>query len=45
MEGMEVTEKRLGWPARSGKIVLRIALTRLAQHYSTCDPEVGDLIW
>lgn len=33
MEGVEATEKRLGWSARSGKIVLRIALERLARFY------------
>lgn len=33
LEGMETTEKRLGWSARSGKIVLRIALQRLKLHY------------
>ncbi|MEO9468828.1 DUF6456 domain-containing protein [Parasphingorhabdus sp.] len=32
-EGVPVAEKSLGWPARSGKIVLRIALDRLADHY------------
>ncbi|WP_243697936.1 DUF6456 domain-containing protein [Rhodovulum bhavnagarense] len=34
LEGMEQAEKRLGWSARSGKIVLKIALQRLRQHYA-----------
>ena len=34
LEGMEQAEKRMGWSARSGKIVLRIALQRLKQHYA-----------
>lgn len=32
-EGTPVAEKNLGWPARSGKLVLRIALDRLAIFY------------
>ena len=33
LEGLEKAEKKLGWSSRSGKIVLRIALTRLIRHY------------
>lgn len=38
LEGLEAAEKRLGWTARSGKIVLRIALQRLAQFYGITPP-------
>lgn len=33
LEGLETAEKRMGWSARSGKIVLRIALQRLKRYY------------
>jgi len=32
-EGMPVAEKALGWPSRSGRLVLTFALDRLAGHY------------
>jgi len=32
-EGLPIAEKSLGWPVRSGKLVLGLALDRLASHY------------
>jgi hypothetical protein len=44
LEGLEMAEKRLGWAARSGKIVLRIALMRLKRHYDETYGKAGPLI-
>ena len=32
-EGLAAAEKDLGWPARAGKLVLGLALDRVADHY------------
>ncbi len=44
LEGLEAAEKRMGWSARSGKIVLRIALQRLKRHYDETYGRSGPLI-
>jgi len=31
--GLPVAEAELGWPKRSGRVVLTLALDRLADHY------------
>lgn len=43
LEGLEHAERRMGWSARSGKIVLRIALQRLKRHYDMLG-EAGQMI-
>ena len=44
LEGLEAAEKRMGWSARSGKIVLRIALERLRRHYEERYGKYGPMI-
>lgn len=43
-QGLETAEQKMGWSARSGKIVLRIALQRLRLHYQEMDKIDGGLI-
>jgi hypothetical protein len=48
LEGLETVEAQMAWSARSGKIVLKIALQRLANHYEQMDspPKNGEIrIW
>lgn len=44
LEGIETAERRMGWAARSGKVVLRIALMRLRRHYDETYGRSGPLI-
>lgn len=44
LEGIEMTEQYMGWSARSGKVVLRIALQRLKRHYEVHHGKYGPLI-
>lgn len=44
-QGMETIEDKLDFPARSGKIVLRIALASLERHYEACGKDEFNLIY
>ncbi len=44
LEGLEAAEQRMGWSARSGKIVLRIALMQLKLHYDANSDHWSPLI-
>ncbi len=43
LQGLEKSEQAMGWSARSGKVVLRIALQRLVRHYEDT-PAVDALV-
>lgn len=43
LRGLEDAEKAEGWPQRSGKVVLQLALSRLARHYGLISDAVASV--
>ncbi|MGK2740266.1 DUF6456 domain-containing protein [Tepidicaulis sp. LMO-SS28] len=41
LQGLEMAERDLGWPRRAGKLVLTLALDRLAAHYGLGERDEG----